>query len=190
MSGKSGEKMELVLIFLEKILEAIYFSAFLLIGKNIKNKRILFTGIMIFEYLILTTVMEFNIWIQIIYTFMTFVNLKVIYKEKAQVTDIFLFMISSIILILISFICGLFQIFLGAPYVILLIFNRIVLFLTLFGLKNKINETYKRYCLYWNKHNKSHKIKSLTLRNISIIVFNLMFFIINIGLIYAILTSK
>ena len=182
--------MELILVFLEKILEAIYFSAFLLIGKNIKNKRILFTGIMVFEYLVLTTVMEFNIWIQIIYTFMSFVNLKVFYRDKAQITDIFLFMVGSIILILISVFCGLFQIFFGIPYCYLLILNRILLFLVLFGLKNKINKTYKRYCLYWNKHNNSHKIKSLTLRNISIIVFNLMFYIINIGLIYAILTSK
>lgn len=182
--------MELVLIFLEKILEAIYFSAFLLIGKNIKNKRILFTGIMVFEYLALKYFIKFNIWFQLIYTFMSFVNLKVIYKEKAQITDIFLFMISSIVLVLVSIFCGLFQILLGVPYFYLLILNRILLFLVLFWVKNKINKTYKRYCLYWNKHNNSHKIKSLTLRNISIIVFNLMFYIINIGLIYAILTSK
>lgn len=34
------------------------------------------------------------------------------------------------------------------------------------------------------------KIRSLTLRNISVIIFNLMFYVINIGLIYAILTKR
>ena len=145
---------------------------------------------MIFEYIMLTNLIKFNVLFQFLYTFMSYINLKVLYREKAQITDIFLFMISSIMLILISMFCGMFQIFFGIPYFYLLILNRILLFLILFWAKNKINETYKRYCLYWNKHNKSHKIKSLTLRNISIIIFNLMFFIINIGLIYAILTSK
>lgn len=181
---------KLILIFLEEILESIYFSLFLIIGKNIKEKRLSFIFIMIIEYLLFKHFIKFNVWFQIIYTFMSFINLKVIYKAKAQVTDIFLFAVASIILILISAFCGAFQIFFGINYICLLILNRIILFLILFGIKNKINKIYGRYCSYWNRHNNKPKIRSLTLRNISIIVFNLMFCIINIGLIYAILTSK
>lgn len=180
---------EIILILLEKVLEAIYFSLFLIIGKNIKEKRLLFIGIMIFEYLMLKHFIQFNVWFQIIYTFMTYVNLKVLYREKAQITDIFLFMAASIILIILGLACGSIQIIFGVDHYFLLVINRILMFVCLYLLGNKINKVYKSYYSYWNRHNDNTKIKSLTLRNISIIVFNLMFYIINIGLIYAILIS-
>lgn len=179
----------IILLFLEKICEAIYFSLFLIYGKNLKEKRLLFVGIMIIEYLLLKYFIKFNIYFQLIYTFMSFLNLKVLYKEKAQVTDIFLFAISSIILIVISFCSGLLHIF-KMKYFYALIINRIILFLFLFLIKNKINFMYKKYYLKWNRKNNKTKIRSLTLRNISVIIFNLMFCIINIGLIYAILTKR
>ena len=103
-------------LLLENILEAIYFSLFLIIGKGLKEKRLLFIIIMIFEYLILKCIIKYNVWFQIIYTFMSFVNLKVLYKDKAQITDIFLFAIASIILILVGLGCGAFQIYFGVKY--------------------------------------------------------------------------
>lgn len=181
---------ELVLLILEKVLEAIYFSVFLIVSKNIKNKRLLFIAIMIFEYLALKHFIKYNVWFQIIYTFMSFVNLKVLYKDKAQVTDIFLFMASSIILIVLGFLCGMIQILFGVNHYFLLIINRIMMFIILFLVRKYIKSLYCKYCSFWNRHTKNNKIKSLTLRNISIIVFNLMFYVINIGLIYIILRSK
>lgn len=175
---------------LQLLPEAIYFSLFLIIGKNIKKKRTLFIAIMIFEYFALKYFIKLNIWFQIIYTFMSYVNLKVLYKEKAQITDIFLFAIVSIILIIVSILCGSLQIFFQVKYIILLILNRIILFLVLFLIKDKIRKVYSKYCSYWNRRTDKIKIRSLTLRNISIIVFNLMFYIINIGLIYILITSK
>ena len=181
---------EIILILLEQVLEAIYFSLFLIIGKNIKEKRLLFIGIMIFEYLALKYFIEYNVWFQIIYTFMTYVNLKFLYREKAQITDIFLFMSASIILIILGLICGSFRIFWDIDYNFLLVVNRVLMFMCLYLLRNKINKFYKSYYSYWNRHNDKTKIKSLTLRNISIIVFNLMFYFVNIGLIYAIFFNK
>ena len=93
---------EIIYVVLEKVLEAVYFSLFLIIGKNIKEKRLLLICIMIFEYLMLKHFIKYDVWFQLIYTFMSFVNLKVLYKEKAQITDIFLFATSSIILIFFS----------------------------------------------------------------------------------------
>ena len=90
---------------LVQIPEPVYFSLFLIIGKNIKEKRLLLIGIMIMQYLLLMHIFPFNVWFQLIYTFMSFVNLKVLYKEKAQVTDIFLFTAASIILIITSAFC-------------------------------------------------------------------------------------
>ena len=96
---------EIIYEVLVKLAEPIYFSLFLIIGKNIKEKRLLLTCIMVIQYLLLMQLFPFNIWFQLIYTFMSFVNLKVLYKEKAQVTDIFLFAAASIILIITSASC-------------------------------------------------------------------------------------
>lgn len=173
---------EIIYIVLEKVLEAVYFSLFLIIGKNIKEKRLLLICIMIFEYLMLTNFIEFNVWFQLIYTFMSFINLKVLYKDKAQITDIFLFTVSSICLIIISVISYAIIYFTLNEYFIALLLNRLLMFLLLLFGRKTINNKYKEFCSLWNRHNNPTKIRSLTLRNISIITFNLMFWLINIGM--------
>ena len=170
---------EIILLLLEKVCEAVYFSLFLIIGKNIKNKRLLLICIMIFEYLALKHFIHFNVWFQLAYTFMSFVNLKVLYREKAQVTDIFLFMVASVILILLSVFTYMTALYTYKDYFISLVLNRLLLFGIILIFKNFIREKYKSFCSLWNRHNKPNKIRSLTLRNISIIVFNLMFCFIN-----------
>lgn len=175
----------IILLFLEKICEAIYFSLFLIYGKNLKEKRLLLIGTMIFQYLALKFFIKYNIGFQMSYIAITYLDLKVLYKEKAQITDIFLFMVASVILVVLSI--GSYIIIQNNIniYVVALILNRILLFLTLFLIKNKINKYYKEFYSLWNKHKKPGKIRSLTLRNISIIIFNIMFYVINICMIIA-----
>lgn len=175
-------KMEITLLFLEKILEAIYFAMFLIIGKNIKKKRLLFIGTMIFEYLMLKHFIKFNVWFQLTYTFLSYATLKVFYKEKAQITDVFLFAAASIILIVSSSLCYGIVYFTIHKYIWVLLINRPLIFIILYLGKNKIRELYIKFCSLWNRHNNPRKIKSLTLRNISIILFNLMFWLINFGM--------
>ena len=92
--------MDLLEIFLGQIPEAIYFALFMIFAKDLKEKRILYILLMVIEYLLLKHFIKYNIWFQILYTIMQFVILKVLYKEKSQITDIFTFTIASIILIL------------------------------------------------------------------------------------------
>ena len=176
--------LEIMRFISAKFAEPIYFALFLIIGKDLKNKRLLLTCIMIFEYYMLTYIFPFNVWFQFIYTFIVFVDLKFLYKEKAQITDIFLFGASSIILIIISiavFLIG--KKFLDSYYIAIII-NRVILFSFLILFKNKIRELYKKFYSHWNRHNNPKIIKSITLRNISVISFNLMFWIINFCMIY------
>ena len=173
---------ELILVFLEKIVEAIYFAMFLIIGKNIKNKKLLFIGIMVFEYLMLKYFIKYSVYFQLAYTFMTYVTLKVLYKEKAQITDIFLFTVASLVLIAISAISYGIVYFTVRQYFIALILNRILLFLTLYLTRNMVKEKYKGFCRLWNRHNIPNTIKSLTVRNLSMVIFNLMFWLINLGM--------
>lgn len=96
--------MSILEIILGQIPEAIFFSLFMIYAKGLKEKRILFTILMVAEYLLLKHFISFNVWFQILYTFITFIILKILYEEKAQVTDIFTFTIASIITILCSII--------------------------------------------------------------------------------------
>ena len=171
---------------LVQIPEPVYFSLFLIIGKNIKEKRLLLIVIMMMQYLLLMHIFPFNVWFQLIYTFMSFVNLKVLYKEKAQVTDIFLFAIASLFLIMISAFCYGIIFVTIKNYVCALIMNRILMFMILYFGRNKIKNIYKKFCSLWNRHNNPNKIRSLTLRNISIIIFNLMFCFINLGMAFVV----
>lgn len=175
---------EIIYEVLVKLAEPIYFSLFLIIGKNIKEKRLLLTCIMIIQYLLLMQIFPFNIWFQLTYTFMSFVNLKVLYKEKAQVTDIFLFAFASIFLTITSMICyGLVYITIH-EYIWVLLIHRPLIFGFLYFYRDSIRNKYKEFCSLWNRHNNPKKIRSLTLRNISIIAFNLMFWLLNICMIF------
>lgn len=187
---------ELILIILEKVVEAIYFSMFLIIGKNIKNKKLLFIGIMVFEYLMLKHFIRYSVYFQLAYTFMAYVTLKVLYREKAQITDIFLFMFASLILIAISFVFYMPFYFITngnvqlKEYLTALILNRLLLSLVVIKGNNFIRDIYKKFCCLWNRHAIPNQIKSLTLRNISIITFNLMFWLINLGMTFALVNGR
>lgn len=172
-------------VVLGQVPEAIYFAMFLIVGKNIKAKRLLFIGIMIFEYIMLTMFIKFNVWFQLIYTFMSFATLKVLYKDKAQITDVFLFAIASLFLIFFSFITYYTAMLTYKNYFISSIINRIIIIVFVYLFRKIIRNKYVEFCSLWNRHNKPAKIRSLTLRNISIITFNIMFWLINIGMIYA-----
>lgn len=149
--------MGIVLLFSGKILEAIYFSLFLIIGKKLKEKRILFALIMIFEYLMLTSFIKYNVAFQFCYTFMTYLTLKVLYKEKAQITDIFLFAAASIILIIISVFTYLTALATYKNYFISLIINRILIFGFLYIFRKQIRNLYVKFYSLWNRRHKSKK---------------------------------
>ena len=149
--------MEILLIFLEKVLEAIYFSLFLIFGKNLKEKRILFTILMVFEYLLLKQFFHFNVAFQFSYTFMTYLTLKVLYKEKAQITDIFLFAAASIILIISSVFCYLIVWFTIKVYMVTLITNRIFIFAFLYFMRKHIRNCYVKFYSLWNRRHNTKK---------------------------------
>lgn len=176
-------------VFLGFIPEAIYFALFIIFTKKLTKRRILFSIIMIFEYLALKHFIEFNVLFQFCYVIMTYISLKVLYKDKAIVTDIFVFMIASLFLIISSVFCYGLSYITVKNFYFALILNRLSFIPILIFVYYNGNTIYKKYKFFWNRHrDKPVKIRSLTLRNISVIIFNLMFYIINIlltfGLVY------
>lgn len=176
---------EVLTILLGQIPEAIYFALFMIFAKKLESKRVLFTILMVFEYLILKHFIKFNVWFQTLYTFLTFVILKMLYKDKSQITDIFTFMISSFILIFINLILYLTVYKFINNYIIYVVIDRIVMFVTLILFKNKIGKIQSIYKKFWNRNDKIPKrIKTTTFRCLNLVLFNLMFYIINIAVIY------
>ena len=172
-------------LIIGQIPEAIYFSLFMIYAKGLKDKRILFTVLMVAEYILLTRIFIFNIYFQILYTFMSYMILKLLYKEKAQIIDIFLLGVSILILGLFSVPFLFLTNYIGNIYITCII-SKIFLFTFLYIIKDKIYSLYKKVCHLWNRNDfERRKIKSLTLRNICMVIFNIMFFIMNIVILFA-----
>lgn len=177
--------MNILIVVLGQLPEAIFFALFMILAKNIKKKRLLFTGLMCLEYVLIMMLFQYNWLFHIIYTIMTFLTLKVLYKENAQITDIFILMISYIILIVTSAICA---VLFNSNLVIATITNRIIIFGLLIIFKNKFSKIQNLYKIYWNRNTiPKKKIKSTTFRSLNLVIFNLLFYIINIGMTIALL---
>lgn len=174
-------------ILIGQIPEAIYFSLFMIFAKNLKSKRILFTILMIAEYLLCLNSMPYDMVSHVLVFIMSYLTLKILYKEKAQITDVFTLGIASIVLIIINLIlyfsiCNVIN-----NYIAYVIIDRILLFTFVFLLKNKLNFIQNIYKKYWNRNDKiMKKIKSTTFRCLNLVIFNLMFYIINIAMLYCI----
>jgi hypothetical protein len=167
-------------ILLGQLPEPIYFALFMIYTKNLKEKRVLFTIFMIIEYFLLKSFIKYNIWFQILYTFITYIILKILYKEKAQITDIFTFGIASLILM---FSCIIIYLIIWKTinnFIIYAVLNRLFLILFLFLTRKKLNKIQNIYKKLWNRSKNNNKIKSATFRSLNVIIFNIMFYIINI----------
>lgn len=174
-------------LFLGQIPEALYFALFIIFSKQLKTKRSIFIILIIIEEFLITRVFQYTIWFQVLFTVLMYTILKILYKEKAQITDIFTFMISSLIL---SVINGLsYFIFYGLKhqFLISVIISRILLILFLMIFKNKLYKIQNLYKKFWNRNDKiKKKMKSTTFRCINLFVFNIMFYIANFIFIYTI----
>lgn len=170
-------------LLLGQIPEAIFFALFMIYAKGLKEKRMLFIILMVVEYLLLKYSFKYNWLFQIGYMITTFLTLKVLYKGKSQITDIFILLIAYIIMIVSSILC--FTISLG-NVIIATIINRIIIFLFIFLLKDKLIKIQNLYKNLWNRDTNNTKIKTTTFRSINIVIFNILFGLINTLMVFAI----
>ena len=174
-------------LLLGQIPEAIYFALFMIFTKELKSKRVLYIVLMIAEYILLKHFIKFSIWFQITYTVVQFIILKILYKEKAQITDIFTFAIASLVLMLSCVLPSFIILNNSDNYIIYAVLTRIIMFGLLFLFKDKLYKIQEVYKKIWNRNDATKKkIKSTTFRCLNLVVFNIMFYVINLGLIYAI----
>lgn len=180
----------LLSILLGLIPEVLYFTLFLVYTKNLETKRIKLFLLISIAYLISVMLSRFVIIYYLLFLILIYAILKLLYKKKTQIIDVFIIGLAYFWVTFLSFIIIKFANKDFSNYYILYIINRILLFLP-FIFKNKFNKIYKKYYEFWNRdYSNNRVIKSITLRNISLILLNGFIFLINITIINIINFSK
>ena len=176
--------MNILEIILGQVPEAVYFAVFMILVKGLKSRRFIFIVSMIIEYLLILNVLPYSIWSYVLYFILSFLLLKMLYKDKSNVTDIFTMGIASVIIIIVSIFSYLIVSLFSTNVIVGNLCQKAILFFIILVYKSylpKINNIYKKL---WNRSKHSYKIKSMTFRVLNLIVFNFSFVVINLGIMF------
>ena len=174
----------LISILLGLLPEVLYFTLFISYTKNIKEKRLRLGTLIAVAYMVCMFIQKYQVVYYVLFIALIYLILKLLYKQKAQIIDVFLISIIFNYVCFTSYFCFLFLKQDLSNYFILYIVARILLFIP-FIFKDKFNIIYKKYYSLWNRNDSIKRpIKSITLRNISLISLNLLIFLMNLGCIY------
>lgn len=170
----------LMSIILGLLPEVLYFTLFLIYTKNIKEKRLRLGILIAVAYVLCMFIQQYKVIYYMLFIALVYLILKLLYKNKAQITDVFAFSICFIYISLLSYFCFLYLKEDLSNYYTLYIIARIFLFIP-FIFRNKFNKIYKKYYSLWNRNdNMKRPLKSITLRNISLITINIAIFLMNL----------
>lgn len=166
----------LLSILLGLIPEGIFFAEFVIGAKKLKNHNrvnlcVLFVGIMVFAGILLS----YSIWYYLVVTILAYLVLKMI-DDTTEFIDLFLLTIPFLLLAVLGYPCYGISLLLPKDLpvnLITLILNRVLMIILLSVLYPKLNKWYNTYKRLWNVR-AGNKIKSITVRNISILICNLI----------------
>ena len=174
----------IVNFFLGLLPEVIYFTLFLIYTKGYTYNKIKLFILLLIGYTLFKIMLPTNIYFQIVFTLYVPLILKFLYKDKFHISDIFVFVYASMILILITSIC-LPILFIFNNYWLSYTISRILLFMFIFIFKNKLNKIYRWIISQWNRNYENpNRIKAITIRQFCVISLNVMFYILNLWIIY------
>lgn len=155
--------------------EAIFFTYFFVKAKDItdtKRRWMLFIAILLI-HIASSAILSFSVWFHIVFIFGMWLAAHFICGS--EIIDVFLFVFFGLIVTLLGFIC-----YYAIPnYWIALAINRVMMLFMVFYPKSIWRNLYKTYRDLWNRRDDG-RIKSITLRNISLITFNIMLCILTI----------
>lgn len=176
--------MNILEILLGQVPEAVYFAIFMILVKRYKEKRILFMIGMIIEYVLVLNVLPYSIWVHVLYFILVFLLLKILYKEESNVTDIFTLGIASLFMIISCFLLYVIIYFTIHNMLVYVILQRAILFGSIVIFRKKLPNINKLYKKLWNRSKHTYKMKSTTFRALNLVIFNLSFVLINLGVIF------
>ena len=164
------------------ILQPLYYTLFFTFTKNLKERRILLYLLIAISYISTQYFWNFNNTVNgdLFFLIMIYVNLKFLYREKARITDVFIYILAFLLMGIIAV-----TLILSIGYnIYAVILMSITSVCSLFILKNKLHKIEKFYNKFWNRHEIKNIIKSVTIRGFSIVMINITFVILHIWLMY------
>ena len=168
-------------IFLSLILgilpQALYFVLFLTSIKEIKTKRILFLLLTFFIIAVTVMIIKFNLYLYLLIIPSLYIVMKLLYKKKTQIIDIFIIAIAYGYLSILSYICSFMIKENMNLYWIAYIINNALLFVVILFKKPTI-KLYRKYIQIWNR-NPKNRIRSISVRNVSLISLNVFIIILD-----------
>lgn len=171
----------LISILLGLIPEFLYYYLYLTRIKDLKNKKLIFFIITFINCFMSIIYIKHNFIMYVLFDIIQYLILKIIYKDKTCITDFFLIIFIEIYLLIISAGCY----YLISNYILAFIINRILMFMPLLFI-NKIRLVYKKYKGLWNRNDsKNNPIKSLTIRNGSIVIMDILIVVVYLVLMYS-----
>jgi hypothetical protein len=141
-----------------------------------KKKNILLFFLILIGYILFIMIKRFSLLLYFFYIIHIFLCMKILYKS--HISDIFIVVFGYICMILTSIVGALFN---SINYYMGLVVNKVLLFISLLFMK-KYKLIYLKYRKNWNRHS-GGKIKSITLRNASLLTLNIMIVILDICII-------
>lgn len=171
----------IVSLLLGMLPEVLYLSLFIICFRKIESKKFKLFMLLTIGYIALVMMCRYQFLFYIAYIIYSYLIIKLLYKS--HIIDLFVVSVGYVYLTLISFVC--FKLF--NNYWLAFTINRIMLFFPLI-FKTKIRLFYEKYKSLWNI-NKGAKIKSITIRNISLVIINLLILILNATTLMCIIDS-
>lgn len=153
--------------------EVLYVTLSIIFVKDIKKDRLKLFGLLILGYILLIMICRYQLLFYLGYIVYVYIVLKVLYKSK--IIDLFVVSVISAYLTLMSFI----SFKLIDNYVFACILNRALLFIPICLLNYRLNDVYNMYWILWDRR-EGNKIKSITVRNMSLVFINTLIIIFNI----------
>ena len=161
--------------------DVLYYFIYTKQIKGIKSKNLLFFFLLLVTYMLCIIAVRHQFYLYIIQDILVFIIMKLLYKS--HISDMFLVIFIEFYMILLSTICFMFI----NNYYFAFIIYRLLMFLPLL-FSNKLRDMYKKYLSLWNRHDNPKKIKSITLRNVSLVILNCLLIFMYLITLY--ITSK
>ena len=161
----------LISIILGLVPEVLFITLMTTSLENVDKKRVKLFILLAFGYILLIMICRFELQFYVLYIIYTYLIIKRLYN--VHISSFFMISLVFSYIALLSFICS------NIPnYALAYIIDRTFLFIPLFYC-SYFKYLYMLYKKCWNR-NATYKIKSITLRNCSLVFINSMIIILDI----------
>ena len=162
----------IISLLLGMLPEVLYFTLFLVFTKGIKKDKLKLFLLLALGYIVLIMLCRYQMLFYLAYIIYSYFILRKFYNGK--IIDLFVYSLAFCYISLLSLILYLFL----DNYIVAYVLDRVLLFIP-FIFYRQLRKLYLSYEYLWNRH-KDNKIKSITIRNSSLIMINTMIVLFDI----------